>query len=120
MLDISTLDPVGVIHELIARLGLSDDAHKALAGAIATRGKCKGYLLKRAPAYGTPEYSAWNAATLVCNPYAASVGGALLSSLFSKHAAIFDEVKAQLDAASVNVQRRFSYDRTRLEALGVY
>ncbi len=114
------LDPLETIHCLIERLGLTPESETALKGAICVRGKRKGYLLRRAPKSDTAEYAAWQAAMLVCNPYAASVFGAIFASVMAGHGAIYNEVKTQLEAASDNVQRRFSYDRTVLENLGVY
>ena len=71
---------------------LSIAATTALHGALTKRGPRKGRLLKSAPPHGTPEYAAWQAAMLNCNPYKVSMSGVMF--LTPEHRAIYEEVDA--------------------------
>lgn len=96
---------------------ISDKAALALKAAITTRGKNKGLLLAKCPPSHTLAAAAWQGATLVCNPYKASIGSMLFMTAEQRE--IRDEIVAVLDAVSPAL-RRLDRDRNALETLGVW
>lgn len=97
---------------------LSEAARTALEAAYATRGKHKGQLLAKCPPSHTMAAAAWQGATLVCNPFKASI--CALMFMGPEQRAIFEEVKAHFDALPKKDRTGADRDRAALERLGVW
>jgi hypothetical protein len=97
-------------------MDIREKATLALKQCIATRGKYKGSLVRKAPRSDTLAYAAWQGAMLSINPYKASIGGMLFMTQEQREIQSF--VTAWFDA---NPQYRgIDRDRRILESLGVW
>jgi hypothetical protein len=96
---------------------LSPAAREALMQCFATRGKNKGMLLSKAPAFGTLANAAWNGAQMATNPFKVSMAAMMLMDAGQR--VVFEEVKAYLDARPA-LAKVLDRDRNALETLGVW
>lgn len=94
---------------------ISEKAALALKAAVASKGAHKGLLLSKAPKSDTLGYAAWQAATLCCNPYKASIAGILFLS--DEQRAVYDEILAIFEGLGIKSLDR---DRNGLEKIGVW
>lgn len=97
---------------------MSPAARDALAGALATRGKGKGRLLRKAPPIGTAANAAWHGAMLSVNPYKVSIGAMILNT--QENTAIGLEVQEAFDRLPHSTRIAYDADRASLERLGVW
>ena len=97
---------------------LTGAAEEVFAKCFATRGPNKGHLLAKCPPSHTLEAAAWQAATLVCNPYKASVAAVLFMNPLQRE--LFNEVLAYMEAQPMWKQRKLDRDRQALSKLGVW
>lgn len=97
---------------------LTKAAEEVFDRCFATRGPHKGHLKAKCPPSHTLEAAAWQAATLVCNPYKASVGAVLFMNPLQRE--LFDEVLAYMEAQPMWKRRKLDRDRQALSKLGVW
>jgi hypothetical protein len=97
---------------------ISPTAAQALYDAVAHIGRNKGQLKAKCPPSHTLAAAAWQAATLVCNPYKASIASMMFMSPEQK--AIFNEIKDILDRLPKHARIALDRDRAALESLGVW
>ena len=87
----------------------------AMDAAIATRGKHKGKLKRVCPPMGTDAAAAWQALTLLSNPYKISI---FQISLFSERQAwIYRNIVNALEPLDI---RSLDRDRAALEIMGAW
>lgn len=88
---------------------------KAFDGALVTRGKNKGKLLRQCPPMGSDAAAAWQAVMLLANPYKVSLFSITLFN--ERQAWIYKELVKALEPLDL---RDLDRDRIALERLGAW
>lgn len=87
----------------------------AIDAALVTRGKHKGLLKRACPPMGTDGAAAWQALTLLANPYKASLYQ--IAFFNERQCWIYRNILKALDGLDL---RLFDRDRVALEIMGVW
>lgn len=104
--------------EFLQSHGATPEALGFLVRALATKGKAKGFLKRKAPPSGSLERAAWEAATISANPFKTSVGTIMFFT--DEQRKLYDNLVEAFDKLPRSVAARFDYDRAALETLGVW